>query len=162
MTTVHQLSQDEAKRAAIEAGREALREEGRDEVRATIVQEAVNASSAALQRQQAAMEAAHKDQTARETKHAAAHLKAVREGRLALGMCIGIVIGSLAASAGIAYVFKDAQLTSAAARGIEQRGGASVLPAPTLCDPATEQCLPDTNDRDSGYVRPGREPRDAR
>lgn len=91
-----------------------------------------------------------------------AHLKAVREGRIALGVCIGLVVGSIASSAGIAYVFRDAQLLNASARAIEQRGGQEVLPAPRICDPALEDCGPDTNTRDSGYARPGREPASAR
>ena len=152
--TVTQFSQDAAKQAAIEANKEKLREEGRAEWRPQIAGAVEAAVKAAL----APSEKRFTETVTEMRAHHKEHIKAVAQARLWLGACMGIVIGSLAASAGIAYVFKDAQMTNAAARGIEQRGGASVLPAPTLCDPAVEQCLPDTNNRDTGYDRPGGAP----
>ena len=152
--TVTQFSQDAAKQAAIEANKEKLREEGRAQVRADVEGIARAAAEIGI-----APHLKRFDETIQQERtHHKEHIKAVAQARLWLGACMGIVIGSLAASAGIAYVFKDAQMTNAAARGIEQRGGASVLPAPTLCDPAVEQCLPDTNNRDTGYDRPGGAP----
>lgn len=146
-----------AKQAAIDAGREAVREEGRAQVRAEREQWADVIAKAAAK----PLEAAHAAALKKDAEHYKAHLKAVREGRVALGVCIGLVVGSIASSAGIAYVFRDAQLLNASARAIEQRGGQDVLPAPRICDPALDDCGPDTNTRDSGYERPGREPRSA-
>lgn len=153
---VADLSQARQLRPEAQAALERAREEGRAEVRAEREQWADTIARAAAK----PLEAAHAAALAKDAEHHKAHLKAVREGRVALGACIGLVLGSLAASAGIAYVFKDAQLTNASARAIEQRGGVEI-PALTICDPRFDQCLPDTNDHDGGVRRPGREPASA-
>ena len=157
MTNVTPIS--DAKRQEALAALERAREEGRAEVRAEREQWADTIAKAAARPLEAAYAAALK----KDAEHHKAHLKAVREGRVALGACIGLIVGSLAASAGIAYVFRDAQLLNASARAIEQRGSVDVLPAPRMCVPGVdEDCLPDTVSRDSGYARPGREPASAR
>ena len=159
MSTVHQLSP--AAEAALATARESGRAQGIEEGRAQVRADVEGIARAAAEIGIAPHLKRFDETIQQERTHHAQHIKAVAQARLWLGACLGIVIGSLASSAGIAYVFKDAQMTNAAARGIEQRGGASVLPAPTLCDPAVEQCLPDTNNRDTGYDRPGRAPRSA-
>lgn len=155
MSTVHQLSP--AAEAALATARESGRAQGIEEGRAQWAEYVNGAAEAAAFQANKAQQVA----LGAERAHHKRLLDAHGWGMLAYGAVGGLVAGAVAASTFIAYTITNQQLTTAAARGIEQRGGTSVLPAPTLCDPATETCLPDTLDRDTGYDRPGRAPRSA-
>ncbi len=93
----------------------------------------------------------------------ASHIKAVGAHKFWRGFAIGGVVLAVIAGLSIWQVGRDMQLVNAASRGIEQRQGQDVLPAPRLCVPGVdEDCPADTVSRDSGYARPGREPASAR
>ena len=156
MTVTH-LSQDEAKRAAIEAGREALREEGRAQWRPYVA----DAVSAAVKEAIAPLKDQFDANITELRAFHASHTKAVGAHKFWRGFAVGgVLIAAIAC--GSAYgAWRDAQLVNAAGRAIEQRGGPDVAPL-TICDPAVERCLPDTVTRDSGVARPGREPASAR
>jgi hypothetical protein len=142
MTSVTHLSQDEAKRAAIEAGREALREEGRAQWKPYVA----GAISAAVKEATAPLKDQFDASVTELRAFHAQHTKVERAAGFWRGFGIGGVLMAALACLVTWTVAKDAQLTNAAARGIEQRGGPEI---PTL----TIRDQDDTNDRDAGYAR---------
>jgi hypothetical protein len=73
----------------------------------------------------AKLEAAHEAELSRLTGHHKTHVKTHGRAMAYMAACVALIVGAAAGAAGFAWVFKDLLLSTAAARGIEQRGQAA-------------------------------------
>ena len=109
------------------------------------------AAKAAVTASAAILTEAH-DKHLSELRHSYEHrAKAERNGARAFGGMVGIILGVIAGAGGAIFAYKDVQLTSAAARGMERRE----YTAPTAIVPRESYA---DDGPDLGSARPWREP----